>query len=146
MTKEAEISTEKSNTIVNFHKRKKSFKKIAEITKITFLTVRHIIKKWKISGQVANISGHGRKMSTTPRIDRQILKEVKLNRSIIAPKLNTILKNNYQVQISDQTGRNRIISQGYNGRSARKKPPISKVNQKKKLDWTKAHSGWTLKD
>jgi len=146
MSKETEIPIEKRNVIVDLHKSKKSFKEIAEVTKVNFYTVRYIIRKWKKIGQVANISGRGRKMSTTPRFDRQIIKEVTLNRSISAPKLNAGLLSYYQVQISDQTVRNRIKSQGYNGRVARKKPLVSRVNEKKRFNWAKAHSGWTLED
>ena len=73
------------------------------------------------------------------------LKESTVKYSNMLSSISNKFKNNYQVQSTDQIVHNRITSQEYNGRVARKKSPISKVNQKNRLDWAKAHSGRILK-
>lgn len=141
-----ELSMEERNKIISLHQKSLGYKKIHKKTKIGVSTVAYIIKKWKATGSVVNRSRRGPRRKTTRRVDRHILRRVLPNRGLSAPKITAEVEDLFGVSVSPQTIRNRLHEEGYNGRVARKKPFISKRNMKRRLDWARTHSSWTVDD
>jgi transposase len=102
-------------------------------------TVTFIIKKHKESGSVENEPRTGRPPKIKDRAKRVILREVKKTRAISAESLRYSLPLEQQGDISNQTLRNVLIDEGLNGRIPRRKPFISDVNKKKRLDYAVSH-------
>ncbi|GFV61701.1 transposable element Tc1 transposase [Trichonephila clavipes] len=60
------------------------------------------------------------------------------NPKISAPKLTTDVKNNFAKSCNPETIRV-LRKAGYHGRNMRRKPFVSKVNRKKRIDFAKAN-------
>ncbi|GFY47776.1 transposable element Tcb1 transposase [Trichonephila inaurata madagascariensis] len=70
---------------------------------------------------------------------RAIVRKVKKNPKISAPKLADQIATASGKKVHPETLRRILRSGGYNGRVSRKKPFISSVNQQKRLDFASAH-------
>lgn len=143
MAKTRELCTAERERIVSLSQKKLGYRKIKEKTGFAISTIRYVVKKFKTTGLVATLPRSGRTKSTTPKIDKLIKQEVIRDRRISAPKINSELRTNYGVNISESTVRNRLHAMGFKGRVARKKPWVSKKNQLKRFEWAKKHSTWT---
>ena len=64
---------------------------------------------------------------------------VKNNPRISAPKLTSDMWERFGKKVNPETVRNVIRKAGYNGRAARKKPYISEVNRRKRLQFAKEY-------
>lgn len=102
-------------------------------------TIQGIIKRYKESGTVADKKGRGRKSALTVRETREIVRKVKLNPFLSAPKLQKIIEDDFEKVVSSQTVRNYIHREGLRARTPRKKPFISKTNKKKRLQFARKH-------
>ena len=105
-----------------------------------------MIRKWNASGTVENKSKSERTKVTTAYTNRIILRQVRIDRHISAPKINANLRTSHVINISNSTVQRRIKEKGYNGLLAHKNPWISKANLKKKLAWAKERATWTVDD
>ncbi|GFY38749.1 transposable element Tc1 transposase [Trichonephila inaurata madagascariensis] len=87
-------------------------------------------------GNVLNISRCGRPHKLS---DRAIVRKVKKNPKISAPKLADQIATASGKKVHPETVRRILRSGGYNGRVSSKKPFISSVNQQKRLDFASPH-------
>ncbi|GFX09139.1 paired domain-containing protein [Trichonephila clavipes] len=91
--------------ITELHKEGKSFREIGKVLKLSFTTVRYIVKKYLETGSVENKARPSGPSKLTSRAKRMI------------------------------TVRNVLRSAGLKSRTPRKKPYISEVNRKRRLEF-----------
>eukprot|EP00644_Phytophthora_capsici_P015147 jgi/Phyca11/128400/e_gw1.75.31.1 len=100
-------------------------------------TVRSIIKYFKKHGDVTLRRRSGRPPKTDGRLDRRITRTVEQNRFVSAAAIAAQVSKDNGGPISSQTIRNRIHTTGLNGRSARKKPFLSRRHRRLRLAYAK---------
>lgn len=111
----------------------------AKIVKRNHCTVQYIINKFKNEGNLANKAGRGRKCILTPKTKNYIIKQIKCNPKRSVPKLTAEVSNIIDQKVSVESVRRVLRKEGYNGRIARKKPFVSKVNRMKRLEFAKKY-------
>jgi len=116
-----------------------SERKIAASLKIPKSTVHDIIFKYKKTKSIENIKGRGRKPLFNHRQRKSIIRKCVATPRLSAPKLAAEVKYEMGISTSDQTIRNILHQSGLKSAYAKKKPFISKANQKKRLDFARRH-------
>ena len=104
-----------------------------EATGMALGTIRDVIKKYKTFGYVKNQPRSEVNRKTTPRIDRQIVKEVQKKLFLSAPKESNLLEKELGIQVSPFTIRNRLKENGFRARVPRKKLFLSKTHRERRL-------------
>lgn len=132
---ETDVSTR--NMIVKLYAQGHTMRKIGEIVGRRHSTIQYIINKYE--GKVTNNSGRGRKKILSETDERYILREIKINPKQSVPKLKEEVSKRINRPISVETVRRVLRKENYNGRIARKKPFISHVNKKKRLEFAKKY-------
>lgn len=117
----------------------KSYGFLAEKYKLKRSTVYSIIKRYKNSGTVENQPRSGRPRSLTVRESRELVREVKRNPFTSSLKLKKKVQDEFGKDVGRTTIRRYLKREGYSGRIARKKPFISKVNRRKRLNFARQH-------
>ena len=90
-------------------------------------------------GNVLNKYRCGRPRKLNDRDARTIVRKVKKNPKISAPKLANQIATASGKKVHPETVRRILRSAGYNGRVSRRKPFISSTNKQKRLDFASAH-------
>ena len=130
--------------IIHAHGQGMSSRKIATKNNLGQRQVLTVINKFLLKQPLSRRPGSGRKRKTTPEQDRKIIMDVKRNPRI---SCRDILINNSNLQVSETTVRRRIVETGeFGSYFATRKPFISKINRKKRLQWAKDHQHWTFDD
>jgi transposase len=125
--------------VVQLREDGNSFRNIAQIIKKSHSTVQYIINRYNETGSFEDRKRTGRPQKLKPNQKRAILRTVVMEPKTSAPKLAGMIDTEYNVKVVPQTIRNVIRNAGYKGCVARKKPFISQINKKKRLDFAKAH-------
>ncbi|GFY23455.1 paired domain-containing protein [Trichonephila clavipes] len=126
--------------ITELHKKGKSFREIGKILKLSFTTVGYIVKKYLETGYVENKPKPSDPSKLTSRAKRMIVKSA-ANKPMtsaqnIANELFFSLSlSSCNVSVPAQTVRNVLHSAGLKARTPRKKPYISEVNRKRRLEF-----------
>ena len=130
-------SFEKIQLII-FHKEKgKSCRQIAEMLNMKKSTVSDIIVRFRDEDRIHLMPQSGRPRAFTPREESLIVRKVKKNPRISAPKLCTEVMKSTGKKVDPQTIRNVLKRAGFHGRVARKKPLIEERNRMKRLKFAK---------
>lgn len=125
--------------IIKLRKDGKSLRVIAGIVNKSRSTVQYIINKYQQTNSLENRKRTGRPTKLEHHHERAILKVIRSEPKTSARKLANMIHNDYGVKVVPQTIRNVLKKSGYNGRTARRKPFISKINKQKRMDFAKAH-------
>ncbi|CAK9832042.1 Transposable element Tc1 transposase [Anthophora retusa] len=136
--KKSETTKSEREIIVKLHAEGKSYKEIGAIVGRSKSTVCYIIKKINMDGNSANKVRSGRPKKLTPREEKAVLREVKKNPFISAPKLAAVVTRNFNKEIHAQLCRRILWNNNIHGRVPRKKPYISKKNKQLRLNFAKA--------
>jgi len=88
---------------------------------------------------IKNIEGRGRKQVFSDRQKRSIIRKVVSNPRISAPKIAAEVNNEIGITTSNQTIRNILHEANFKSAYAKKKPFISKKNQKKRLQFARSY-------
>jgi len=107
--------------------------------------VSKLLKKHKETGSVSDLPRSGRPKKTNSRDGRALKFAALKSRKLTAIDHAHNLRRNVK-QVSPRTVRRVLCDAGLNGRVARKKPLLSKVQKKKRLAWAKKYKSWTKKD
>lgn len=137
--KNKETTEEERQIAVKRFRKGESFKTIAEILNRPISTVKSIIYRFSQSNSYRNKPRRGRPSVLTPADKRQIVRKVKRNPKLSAPRIRSEVENEIGKHVTAQTIRNVLHEAGLNGRTARRKPYISKVNRRKRLAYAKEH-------
>lgn len=140
MAKSRETTFEEREIIINLYKNGKSERNIAELCSKPRSTINSIIKKYKTSGTIFNKVRSGRPSKISDRLKTKIVRQIKINPKISAPKIAADIAGTDNVQVAPQTIRNVLKKHGYNGRVARKKCWVSKANKVKRLNFAIRHA------
>lgn len=135
MPKSLEISNDLRYRIIEDRKDRLSYADLAKKYKLSKSGVYYLCKKYATTGFVENKSGRGRKPKTTARDDSMIVRLAKKKSDISSREIVEDLKLN----VSAVTVRRRLKKSGLDSRIQRKKPYISKINKKKRLDFAKKY-------
>ncbi|GFY52692.1 transposable element Tcb1 transposase [Trichonephila inaurata madagascariensis] len=127
------------NLIVKLKGEKKSYSEIAKIVKNLRSTVQTIYRNYVMRGNVLNKSRCGRPHKLSDRDARAIVRKVKKNPKISAPKLADQIATASGKKVHSEIVHRILRSGGYNGRVSSIKPLISSVNQQKRLDFASPH-------
>ncbi|GFY56487.1 transposable element Tc1 transposase [Trichonephila inaurata madagascariensis] len=136
MSQGKDTSLELRNLIVKLKGEKKSY---SEIAKKPLSTVQTIYRNYVMRGNVLNKSRCGRPRKLSDRDARAIVRKVKKNPKISAPKLADQIETSSGKKVHPETVRRILRSGGYNDRISSRKPFISSVNQQKRLDFASPH-------
>lgn len=82
-----------------------------------------------------NLSRSGRPRKLSEREQREVVKIIKKNPKTSSSAIAGQLKENFDKDVTSRTVQNAVHEAGYNSRVPRKKPFISKVNQRKRIDF-----------
>lgn len=135
-----ETTPEVRKIIIDLHKNNKSEREIAKIVGIGRSTVNLTIKRFSVTGTTANKLRSGRPSKVTDRLRTSIVRQIKVNPTISATKIAANVTGTLGVELCAQTVRNVLNASGYHGRTARKKPLISKANKTKRMNFATIHS------
>jgi len=139
VAKKSELSAFVRNQIVFLRKRGESYREIGKTLKLSFSTVRHVIKKYEETNSTKNRRRSGRPKALTVREQRNIIKEAIKNPFVSAQSLSADIATSSGKTVSAQTVRNVLHSAKIYGRAARKKPFINDKNRQKRLGFAKAY-------
>ena len=137
--KKSELSTFVRHEIIFLRKRGESYRKIGKALKLSFSTVRHVIKKYEETATTENRPRSGRPKVLTVRERRHIIREVVKNPFVSAQNLSIDIATSSGTTVTAQTIRNVLHSATIYGRAARKKPFINDTNRRKRLGFAKAY-------
>ena len=115
-------------------------KEIARRLKKDVRTIRNHIKRYQKKGSCSRKIGSGRPKITTARQDRLIVRNALKSRS----SSPSSIKYDTKLNVSSMTIINRLHNAKIKSHTAAKKPFISKINLKKRLDFAKEHQNWTI--
>jgi transposase len=132
--------------IVAFDEIGKSKSEISRLMKIPRETIRSIISSCKATGDIKRRVGSGRRRKTSKREDNLILRMSKADPFMPSEEISKNMLLDHQVAISRRTVDSRLSEAGLDSYVSRKKPFISDVNKKKRLEWCIAHKYWTTDD
>ncbi|GFT96065.1 HTH_Tnp_Tc3_2 domain-containing protein [Trichonephila clavipes] len=130
-----ELSKDLKDAIIKLYKKSKSYRQIAKIIGKSPATVQNIIEKFQAEGNTLNKPR--RPLIFMDREKRIIVGNVKKNPKISSSKLTTDVKNNFAKSCNPETIRCVLRKAGYHGQNMRRKPFVSKVNRKKRIDFAK---------
>ena len=118
---------------------KKSINQLSKDFKLSPSTVHVLIKKYKETKSIKNHPGRGRKSILTIKEKRLLVRKVKINPTLSAPKLANQVKNETGKSINESTVRKILKKSGLKGYYAVKKPYINKKNKAKRLKFAKTY-------
>lgn len=133
------VPIEIKKQIVDLKKDGKSYSEISSIVKRSKSTIQCVIKNYEKNESFEMAPGRGRKKILNDKMERKIVRMVKVDPKISAPKIAAEITVSHGISLNPQTVRNVLHSKGYQGRAIRKKPYISKTNVQKRLDYANAY-------
>ena len=123
------MPTEKRWKIIILWKEKVPLKEIARRCDVTVKTVKMNIKRYQLTKDVKDLKRRGGKIKTSPREDRWILRQAKVNRRATSNDIKMGLENLSGCSISASAVRRRLIRAKMYCRRAIRKPLLSKFQR-----------------
>lgn len=137
--KRKEIPTDTRRIIVKLFCEGKSLGKIGKIVGHSKSSVQYIVKMHGETGGLKSKPRSGRPTLINEISKRSIVRKVKENPKISAPKIANELQRELSISVSDETIRNVLRKNGYHGRVPRRKPLISEKNRIKRIQFAREH-------
>lgn len=134
-------SIELRNLIIEHYKNGKPQRKIAAIVNKARTTVENIIHRFKKEKRVINKPKISPKKIFSERQERWIVRQVKINPRLSAPDIRDLVEKRYKISCNAETIRRVLRKAELNGRIARKKPFISRINKLKRLKFAHSYAG-----
>lgn len=128
-------SFEKRQLVIFHHAKGRTHREIAEILNMRRSTVGDIIRRYENEDRIEYVPQRGQPRKLTDRDVRSIIRKVNKNPRISAPQLAKDLSKESSKTVHPETIRKILRKSGYHGRVARKKPLVSEVNRKKRLEF-----------
>lgn len=125
--------------IIQQFNRGKSYREIGDLFQKSHATVQHIVERYKRENRLINKKRKSPKKILSDADERWILRYVKKNPRMSAPKIASEVENYLKMIVSAETVRRVLRKHNFHGRVARKKPFISKKNQKDRLKFANEH-------
>lgn len=125
--------------VISHFKNGHSRRKIAEMVRLSDSTVQSIISRFVHENRIHDKGRKAPNKIFNETDERYIVRKIKENPKLSAPKLATEVQNQLNKTCSAETIRRVLRNHGFNGRVARKKPFINKKNQAARLKFAKEH-------
>lgn len=125
--------------IIDHYQHGYNVRVIAGMVNRSHSTVHDVIKRFKDFGRIKNKVRQSPRKIFSDYEERWIVRKIKENPKLSAPKIRLEVKNFLKKDVSVETIRNVLRKYNYNGRIARKKPFISVQNKKKRLEFAKVN-------
>lgn len=125
--------------IINNFKNGKSYRQISEIVNRSVSTIQDIIKRYVKENRLENKARKANNKIFNQHDERWILRKIKENPMLSAPKLSVIVKKYLEKEVCSETIRRVLRKNGFHGRIARNKPFINERNRKKRLEFAKKY-------
>lgn len=140
------ISEEVRNKIIALKQHtSKSNREIARDLGLNDKTVGNILKKWEQTGSIK--SYEGAKMGKKPRLSKRenavIVREAKRDPKASSREIKEAAGPVGQ-KVSTTTVRRILLANGLKSYRPVKKPLLTKMHIKKRLEWARAHKDWTV--
>lgn len=130
-----QTSIDTRELIIKFHNEGKTLREIGLTIGRCHNTVKKVIDKYKKFHKLENRPKCGRPKKLNEAQIRSIVRNVKKNPVESAVKISKEMSELSGTDVSDSTIRRALNANGIHGRVPRKKPLISKTNQKRRLDF-----------
>ncbi|XP_078050777.1 uncharacterized protein LOC144477163 [Augochlora pura] len=138
-SKKSETNIIDRKLIIKWPDEGKSYTEIAQLLGKSKSTIHYIVKKVRTTGVLQNIVRSGRPKKLTKREENVIVLEIKKDPTISAPKLATLVVDNFGKQVQPELCRGILRENNFHGRIPRKEPFVSKVNKQKRLNFAKRY-------
>lgn len=142
MGRSTHVTPAERQRVIKLRQNGKKFKEIAKDTGLAISTCIKAAKHVQSTGSIQN-KVRTRRHKTTARDDRKIHRLSEANRHKTAVDIHEEVSGQLSNDISVRTVQRRLNEFGLMGRVARKKPFISKKNQKARIKFAKEHLNWT---
>ena len=129
------------NSIFVLRKGGKSYKEIAAtmFKKMVFNVLNHIQKY----ATVSNVARQKRSRKTSDYTDRMIRRICKTDPKKSLADIHSEIYKRFNISIPKRTILRRLVKVGLNGRAAHKRPLLSKIQQKRHVEFAKTYLNWT---
>lgn len=134
-----ETTKEERALIIRLHNQCKSLSAISNIVGRPKTTIKGIIDRYGERKSNENLRRNGRPKKIDEYSGRAIIRKIKINPHISAPKIAADLETDLGISVCDSTVRNYLRRSEYHGRIARRKYFVSKINKQKRLDFAKTN-------
>jgi len=143
MGKLKQISVEQRAQIVILHEEGQSQRNIGKFVGVSKTGVATTLKRYAETNSFTDRKRPGRPRKTSESEDRYIMMICKRDRFKTSPVITAEVRNMLSTPISANTVKRRLLSYGYVGRVAKRKPFLRAVNKRKRLLFAKQHQDWT---
>jgi transposase len=119
--------------------------KVADIAKALdrrYTTVKDTIERYETRLTVTCTKRSGRPPKLDDRDIRHLVNDLKKDRAVAVDELTKEFNESLNISVSSKTVRRTLNSQGYYGRTAKKKPLVTEKNRKKRLAWCRMRKEW----
>ena len=135
--KNNEYSTDLRSLVIEHFLNSDSYTTVAKKLPIPRSTISFCYQKIQKPKRVLNLSGRGRKRKSTASVDWTIQCKIKVDRRKSAATVKIEIEKELGVFVHADTVRSRLHEIGLNGRVARKKLDVNKINQRKRIAYAK---------
>jgi len=138
MPRAKEVSDDLRRRVVDAHQSGDGYKRISKRLNLHPSTVRSIVVKWKQFHTTVTLPRSGRPAKISPRTAVKLVRDVSKDPKLTSKDLQASLAA-ADVDVHASTIRKKLNSFGINGRSARRKPLLSKKNIAARLKFAMDH-------
>lgn len=142
MPKTRELSEFERGEIIGLWKGGHVERDIVNILDHPKSTIHNIIDKYKTEHQISNAPRSGRPPKLTERNVRYLVKTVKKDRQQSLDEITEKFNQISIVSVSSSTIKRTLHNEGFYGRAGKRKPLVSEVNRKKRLEWCRTRKDW----
>lgn len=118
-------------------------REIGRRLRVSHSVIQTLRDRFNATGSVAERRRQGRPRSTTRQQDRYVVLSALRNRSASANTIRGDLQAAGNVNVSDQTIRNRLREVGLHSRRSAVRQTLSAAHRRARLIWAEAHVTWT---
>lgn len=140
------LDFEKRIMIISYYKGGEKVHKIAKKVNLSWTSVKSVIQHYEKTHSYLPCRKPGRPRKTTTRNDRKIINLALQNRRVTLKALGKSVRQNYGIQLSDESIKKRLHDAKLYGRAARKKPLLLKRHRDARLKWCRERRSWSAKD
>ena len=140
----AKITPEQLENVKSLLRVSLNYSEIARECKTSRTFVRNMANKIRKGEPLSNRVGQGRKRATNAAQDKYIIGLSKRARTKSSREIASEVNSYWSTTLTSRTIRNRLLEAGLKSYTQKRRPYRNKKQTKKRRDWCKAHSTWTL--
>lgn len=143
MPRATELTDFERGMIIGLHLGgKHTHQEIAAIVRRSKGAVQGVIERYVDGGFTTATQRSGRSSKLSKRDERQLVREVKKDRSITLEPLTEAFNKSLTISVSSRTVQRTLHNYGFYSRVAKKKPLVTEKNKKIRLEWCKRMKNW----